>query len=160
MKYASFLFLLCATAQAADREFTDVVHAISVEFRTRPMHIPLFGLVNAFTFFVRPAGTRHIDLAVFENLDSRGRAGNDLTASIRAAVGGSWKPFIQVRSSKRGSEETVLVYMRPHGRDCKLLVATVERNEATVVQLELNPEALQRWIDSPGESGKTIFSKR
>src|SRR5437016_3946483 len=128
MKYPWLLFVACLHAQAADREFTDVVHAISAEFRTRPMHIPLFGLVNAVAFVVRPAGAKHIDLAVFENLDTRG---SDVGASIRAAVGGSWKPFIQVRSSKHGSDETVLVYMRPHGSDCKLLVATVERREAT-----------------------------
>jgi hypothetical protein len=157
MKYTGLLFLACCFhAQAADREFTDVVRAISLEFRTQPMRIPLFGLVNAVTFFVRPAGTKHIDLAVFENLDSRGRDGVDMAASIRTAVGGSWKPFIQVRSSKG---ETVLVYLRPHGSDCKLLVATVERREATVVQLQLNPEGLKRWMESPAESSRSIFNR-
>jgi len=38
------------------------------------------------------------------------------------------------------------------GNDCKLLIANIESKEATVVQLKLNPEALQKWIVSPGES--------
>src|SRR5689334_21259181 len=66
--------LLCVIPlSAADREFRDVVDAISTQFQTRPLHIPMFGLVNLVTYVARPAGTRHIDLAVFENLDSRSR---------------------------------------------------------------------------------------
>ncbi len=138
------LFSVCASA--ADREFRDVVDTISDRFHTRPLHIPMFGLVNFVTYVVRPAGTRHIDLAVFENLDTGDPRG--LAPSIRTAVGGSWKPFVQSRSSS----EAVFVYMRPEGNDCRLLVVTVEQHEATVVQLQLNPEGLQRWIKDPVRS--------
>lgn len=152
--FASIVILAftCAMASATDREFKDVVAAISDQFHTRPLHIPFFGLVNVVTFVARPAGTKHIDLAVFENLESRDRDGRDLSQSIRRAVGGAWKPFIQVLSNHRGRSETVLVYMRMDGHDCKLLVTSVEPNEATVVQLRLNPEALQRWMTSPRDS--------
>ena len=143
-------FLLCAaSAEAADREFTEVVRVISDEIHTRPTSIPMFGLVNVFTAAIHPAGTRHIDLAVFEHLSSHDREGRNLPESILSAVGRSWKPFVQVRSHKNGHEETVLVYMRQEGREWKLLVTAVERDEATVVQLLLNPDALARWIASP-----------
>ncbi len=152
MKSLCLLLLACVSAHAADREFKDVVRAISDEFQTRPMHIPLLGLVNTFTAVARPAGTRHIDIAVFENLNARDRVRGNLPETIRRAVGGGWKPFIQVRSSRNGSDENVFVYMRQQGRDWKLLVTTIERNEATVVQLMLNPDALERWMASPVES--------
>ncbi len=144
----------CGAARATDREFKDIVAAISDEFHTRPMHIPLFGMVNMVTFLVRPAGARHIDLAVFENLNSRSRDGQDLTHAIRGAVGSAWKPFIQVWSSAKGRHETVLVYMKTEGRYCKLLVTSVEPNEATVVELKLDPAGLQRWMTSPRESAR------
>lgn len=150
------VLIACAVAstaaQATDREFSDVVNAIADEFHTRPTHIPFFGLVNVVTFVARPAGTKHIDLALFENLDSRDRDGRALAQSIRRAVGSAWKPFVQVWSHHGGREETVLVYMRMEGRDCKFLVTSIEPNEATVVQLKLNPEALQKWLVSPRES--------
>jgi hypothetical protein len=149
MKFAVACLLGALSAQAADREFTDVVRVISDEFHTRPVSIPMFGLVNVFTAVVRPAGTRHIDLAVFEHLNSRDREGRDMLQSILNAVGRSWKPFVQVRSRRNGHEETVLVYMRQQGREWKLLVTAVERDEATVVQLLLNPDALARWVASP-----------
>ena len=67
-----------ASLRAADREFTDVVRVISDEFHTRPTSIPFFGLVNVVTAVVHPAGARHIDLAVFEHLNSRDREGRNL----------------------------------------------------------------------------------
>jgi hypothetical protein len=146
---AAACLLGAASAQAADREFTEVVHVISDEFHTRPTSIPMFGLVNLVTAAIHPAGTRHIDLAVFEHLSSHDREGRNLPESILNAVGRSWKPFVQVRSHKNGHEETVLVYMRQEGKEWKLLVTAIERDEATVVQLLLNPDALARWMSSP-----------
>jgi hypothetical protein len=146
---AAACLLGAASAQAADREFTEVVHVISDEFHTRPTSIPMFGLVNLVTAAIHPAGTRHIDLAVFEHLSSHDREGRNLPESILNAVGRSWKPFVQVRSHKNGHEETVLVYMRQEGKEWKLLVTAVERDEATVVQLLLNADALARWMASP-----------
>ena len=127
---------------AVDREFSDIVRAISDEFRAQPTRIPLFGLVNAFTYVVRPAGTSHIDLAVFEKLNVRHHDGAELSDAIQRAVGRGWAPFVQVHSRRHGSDEVVLVYMRSEGRNCRLLVTSIEREEATVVQLKLNPEGL------------------
>lgn len=141
--------LSAASLRAADREFSEVVGVISDEFHTRPTSIPLFGLVNVFTAAVRPAGTRHIDLAVFEHLSEHDCQGRNLTEALLNAVGRSWKPFVQVRSRRNGHEETVLVYMRQQGNEWKLLVTAVERDEATVVQLLLNADALARWMASP-----------
>ncbi len=92
-----------------------------------------------------------MDLAVFENLNEH-HDGRDIALLIRKAVGSDWKPFVQAYSSG-GRGEASLVYLRPDGKnDLKLLVATVGSNEATVVQLKLNPAALERWLKSPQES--------
>lgn len=153
MRFIPALIAACLagamSAQAADREFTEVVRAISDEFHTRPMSIPMFGLVNVVAAAVHPAGTRHIDLAIFEHLSSHDREGRNISESILGAVGRSWKPFVQVRSHRDGREETVLVYMRQEGKEWKLLVTAIDRDEATVVQLLLNAEALARWMNSP-----------
>ncbi len=153
MKRAAFLISACvlcgAIGQAADREFSDVVRAIGDECHARPTRIPLFGMVNAFAAVVHPAGAKHIDLAVFENLNSedRPRAG-----TIQRAVGTSWTPFIQVHSNR--DRETVYVYMRQVGHDWKLLLVSMERAEATVVQLLLDADGLARWMADPEHSAR------
>ncbi len=157
MRRAVLLAIVCAfiapsLLPAVDRDFKDIVDAISAEFRTSPTRIPLFGLVNGFMFMARPAGARHIDLAVFENLDHNKRRGRDLREVVRDAVGRGWAPFIQVRSRHGDGEELVMVYMRPEGKNCRLLVTSIEPDEATVVQLKLNAEALRRWIETPRDA--------
>jgi hypothetical protein len=138
-------FALSGTcAQAADREFSDVVRSIGDECHARPIRIPLFGLVNAFAAVVRPAGTKHIDLAVFENL---GAEDTPRAGTIERALGGSWTPFVRVWSNQ--NREMVYVYMRQVGHDWKLLVVATGRAEATVAQLLLNPDGLARWIADP-----------
>ncbi len=150
MRFATLLLLgvVCSTAgHAADREFKVIVQAISDEFNTKPMHIPLFGLVNAVAYVAHPAGAKHVDLAVFEDLGSHDGSGQNVAIKIRQVIGDPWRPFIQVRSNR--SEEMTLVWMRADGHDCKLLLTTIEPNEATVVQLKLDPEGLQRWLSDP-----------
>ncbi len=139
----------CAVLEGADRGFDDIVRAISDQFHTRPMHIPFFGLVNFATFVAHPAGVKHLDLAVFENLDLDNHSARDLAEVIRSADGG-WRPFVRVR----GHAQTVLVYMAEERGDCRLLVLTVETGEVTVVELKLNPETIQAWLREPDHLGK------
>jgi len=139
----------CAAVNGADKEFKEVVRAISAELNTRPMHIPLMGLINAAAFVIRPAGTKHMDIAVFENV-TEDHDGREVARLIRKAAGGDWKPFVQTYSDHGDAS---LVYLRPDGKnDIKLLVATVGSSDATVVELKLNPDSLARWLKSPQES--------
>lgn len=142
---------LCApSALAVDRDFKDIVRLMSDELHAKPTRIPLIGLVNTFAFVARPVGVKHLDLAVFEGIDGRSFA-SDLRGKMDRVVGRGWKPFVQVMS-QRGGREMVMVYMRPEGKDCRLLVTTLEHNEATVIQLSLNPEGLQKWIADPASA--------
>jgi len=151
--------LSCAVVQGAERGFDDIVRAISDQLHTRPMHIPFFGLVNLATFAVHPTGVKHIDLAVFENLDVDEHTARGIAEVMRDTDGG-WKPFVQVRSWKHGDEQTVIVYMAADRSDCKLLVMTLEPHEATVVEVRLNPEGLQAWLNHPEETAsKSSFSR-
>jgi hypothetical protein len=141
---------LCGlAANAADRDFKEIVRAIANEYHTEPTHIPLLGLISTVTFVARPGGTKQLDLAVFENLKTEGHDGAKVAARIREIVGASWKPFVEVRSRKKGKEEITLIYMRPEGHDFRMLITAIEHDEATVVQLKLNRAAIRRWLDNP-----------
>ena len=152
MRRLLLLLALSPATFAVDRQFGDIVRAISDEFHTKPTRIPFFGLVNVVAFVARPAGASHIDVAVFEHLDTSDRTGRDLQQLVQRAVGRGWQPFIQVHSRRHGAEELVMVYLRPEGRSCRLLVTSIERDQATVVELKLNPDGFERWISDPEES--------
>ncbi len=138
------LMLSCAVVQGAERGFDDIVHAISDQFHTQPLHIPFLGLVSFAAFVAHPGGVKQLDLAVFDNLDLDDRGARDLADAIRLADG-AWRPFVRIH----GHEETVVVYMAQERNDCKLLVVTAQHGEVTVVELKLNPEAVQAWLRQP-----------
>ncbi len=147
---------MCSSAvlEGADRGFDDIVRAISSQFHTQPLHIPFFGLVNFATFVAHPAGVKHLDLAVFENLDRDDHSARDLAEVIRMADGG-WRPFVRVR----GHAQTVLVYMAEERGDCRLLVLTAEAGQVTVVELKLNPEATEAWFREPDAAAARNVSR-
>jgi hypothetical protein len=130
-------------ARAADREFSDVVRALSEEWQVKPRSIPLFGLVNLVTGTVKPGGAKHIEMVTFENVRGASKG-------VREAVGGSWKPFVEVHSLIE--RKTVVVYAHEAGRDWKLLLVTLDGSEATVIELLLDVDALARWVEDPENS--------
>lgn len=159
MRFGCGILLLlggfATTAGAADREFADIVREISAEYHTRPLHIPLFGVVKVVTFVAHPAGTKQLDLAVFEDIETEGHDSAALARRIGRIAGAAWKPFVQVRSGHNGHQETTLIFMRCDKSDAHLLIATLEPREATVVHVKVHPEALRRWMDHPaGEMSK------
>jgi hypothetical protein len=140
--------------RAGDREFKNVVDALSSEFHKEPMHIPFFGLARLVTFVAHPAGAKNIDLAIFQNLDREEHEGGNLGPSIRRAVGPQWKPFFQASSFHHGNNEHTFIYLREDGNDWKLLLTTIGSDQAVVLELKLNPEALLRWINHPQDSAR------
>jgi hypothetical protein len=146
--------LSCAVLQGAERGFDEIVQVISDQFHTRPLHIPFFGLVNAATFVARPAGVKHLNLAVFENLNVDDEGERDIAKAILMTDGG-WRPFVKVH----GHAETILVFMAQDRGDCKLLVVAIESGEATVVELKLNPEGLQAWLRDPDRAAAKSVSR-
>jgi hypothetical protein len=113
---ALILMLSCAVLQGAERGFDDIVRAISEEPHTRPLHVPFLGLVNVATFVARPAGVKHLDLALFDNLDLDDHAVRGLAETL-GSLGGNWHPFVRVR----GHGETVLVYMAQERNEMPVL---------------------------------------
>jgi hypothetical protein len=147
-------FGTCATANAADREFKDVVAAICEEFQTKPMHIPMMGLVSGVVKVVHPAGTKQLDVAIFEDLDASKGSGRNLAESVRSAVGRWMQPVVQDRQMSRGQDQTTLVYMFEKGKDVNVLTVIVERDEAIVTEVRLNPEVMQKWLSSSPSTAK------
>ena len=98
----------------------------------------------------RPAGAKHLDVAIFENL-CRDRSRGNVVETIRGSVGAPWRRFIEVRSQNHGREDTI-VYLRQEKDDWKLLLTSIEREQAVVVQIRLNPEGLRRWMAAPPRS--------
>ena len=64
-----------------------------------------------------------------------------------------WQPFVRVQS--RRNNELTCIYSSTSGQQWKLLIATMERREATIIRVKLNPNGMMRWIERPPHSART-----
>lgn len=153
------VLLLCipASSFAAD-PFKDIVRAIEREYGVRHHGIPWFARV-----VMKPAmwgsGTSGLKLAEFENGSFRGEDKQSRVAEvIERTVGPEWQQIVRIRS--RVDNETTYIYVRPEGQRITMLIASVESNEAEVVQITLKPDQFEKWADDTGAMAKTKIKHR
>ena len=149
------LFLAAVSAAyAGGSEFDRIVKAIESHYGTTRTHIPLMGMANFFVKVARPAGTGGFKLAVFENLDSSPSYGRhaELDQFMRSLSGGGLHPLVCTHSSV--TNESTYIYTGETGRSTRMLIATFERNEATVIEVKTSIDSLLKMIESPKRAGK------
>ena len=142
----SLLYLLPSPARAKEGDFDAVVRNVKAACGGRRVRIPFLGLASFATKVVRPAGVKSFKLAVFEGLERAGGAAQ-LGAAVGQALGPEWRPLVRVRSRREGGQAHV--YVREAGDDLKLMIVTIDGDQATVIRAKVNPEALARFARDP-----------
>ena len=140
-------FLLPPSARAGDKEFGLLVRYVESHYHAHRSHRFLLGFASFAVNVVRPEGVRGIKLALWENqnLTASNGADADFPDVVHAGLDEGWQPMVRVWSRRSG--ERTVVFAKPEGNDMKLLVATVESDEAVVVQMRINPDRLSKCID-------------
>ena len=147
----ALILAAAASAFAAVRDFDRLVAGIESQFGVRRTHIPLMGVANFLVKVARPEGARGFKLAVFEDLRLRPRDGEVLDRMMaEAAVG--LHPI--VRSWSDGER----TYVYADATLSKLLIASFERDQATIVEVKLDPNTLARILADPSKAGR-IFGE-
>jgi hypothetical protein len=147
------VFLAAAAAACgADREFDGLAKAVESRFGVQRTHIPLMGMANFLVKVARPGGAAGFRLAVFEDLKFDADGDGAALDRIMAEASQGLHPLVRVRS-RRDSEWTY-IYTGEAGKTTKVLIATFERSEATVVEVQVSMDALLRALGDPAQTGK------
>ena len=141
-------------AFAGDWEFDHIVKAIESHYGVKRTHIPFMGLASFAIQIAHPAGTSGFKLAVFEDLKSSREDQMELDRFMNGMSGGGLQPL--VRAHSRRNAESTYIFMGDEGKSTKVLIATFERNEATVVEVKVNMDTLLRIINQPEHAGKSF----
>jgi hypothetical protein len=141
----SVMFLVPLPVPAS--EFDWLVREFSRESGAKRVKVPFLGLANFVVKVGHPAGTSDMKLAIFERGDLEAPRFTSLTDS---AVGGSWKSVIRVRS-KDG--ESTNIYARTDGKHLNLLITSLDDDDATLIQVRIEPQALMQFIDDHDAHG-------
>ena len=146
-------FVCSSPASARADDFDTVVRNVRAACGGKKVRIPFLGLASFATKLVRPAGVKSFKLAVFEDLTRAGDVAG-LGAAIRQSLGPEWRPLVRVRGG-RGAEQTH-VYVRDAGDNLKVMIVTLDGDQATVIRAKVNPEALARFARDPKLLGVSL----
>jgi hypothetical protein len=155
---APLLTLLAGPAAAGDTDFHAIVRGVESGYNVQRVHIPLFGLARFVVQVARPEGVKDFDMAVFETPDGPPLDGSRFDAIMKRSGGGQWSCAIRVRS-RRGHESTY-IYVRPEGRDWRMLIATFEPTDTVILQAKVDPESLARALNDPEHAGQSLGEER
>ena len=147
------VFVLSSPLAVRADDFDSVVKNVRAACGGKKVRIPFLGIAGFATKIVRPAGVKSFKLAVFEDLT---RAGDvpGLGAAIGQSLGPEWRPLVRIRAG-RGAEQTH-VYVREAGENLKLMIVTLDGEQATVVRAKINLEGLAKFARDPKILGVSL----
>lgn len=153
------------SAQANRDGFNDVVKAIERFYNVKHQGIPFLARAGMTAMraaakvkggeWKRLAEAGSVRVAIFEDqsFDSRGQIAT-FKASVQSTLSQDWSPLVQTLAPK--DEEQTYIYLREAGTNFHVLVITIARRDATVVQATLKPDVLAQLLKDPDEMGKSI----
>ena len=137
-------------AAASGNEFDAVCDHLEEHYGAEKVRIPFMWLARFAVGIVRPAGVKSFKVTVYRNLKySKDSLDGDMRSIMSEAFSDEWSPVLRV-VSKDGQQ--VYLNMREQGKNVKILMVTVENDEAVVVRAKFNPDKLAEFIENP-----TIF---
>ncbi|HWN11522.1 MAG TPA: hypothetical protein VNO50_20005 [Pyrinomonadaceae bacterium] len=152
-------------AQAKDDNFDGVVKVIERFYRVKHKGIPFLaraGMKTAVTAARIAGGSKKrlaeagsVKVAYFEDQDfESGPGAARFREAINTALGKTWNPFVQVTSPKSG--EQVYIFLRHAGDKFHVMTITIDRRDASVVQVTLSPSTLAKLLQDPEDMGRAI----
>jgi hypothetical protein len=134
----------------ADDDFGRIVHHIEANYHVHRQHRWVMGLAGFTVKFWHIAGVKSLKGAIFENQPFVNVASDTrFDEVVRAAMDSGWQPLIQ--SWDRHSGERTYIYAQEvsskNGKDMKLLLVSLESNEAVVLQVKVDPKKLDEFIE-------------
>lgn len=132
---------LATPARASERWFDDAVHELEDTMGAERVRIPMWGLIRFVGgIATRPVGAKDWDFAIFEGV-RRSRLDRPFGWN---GLGPGWKPMIRVHSP---GKESVAIYIKEEGSWYRVLMATIDRNDAVVMKFAMKPDRLAMWVN-------------
>jgi len=139
---------LVAPAQNAfaKDDFGKIVHHIEANYHVHRQHRFVLGMAGFVVKFWHVGGVKNLKAAIFENQPfTNATSDTRFDEVVRAAMDSGWQPVVQ--SWDRRTGERTYIYAQDLGKDLKVLVVNLESNEAVVVQVKVDPNKLDAFIE-------------
>ncbi len=149
--------IIVPNATAKGNEYDAVCDHIEDKYQAKKVKIPFMWLARFAVGIVRPAGVKSFKVTIYRNLQFSPKSLNDeMKLVMRDAFSKEWSPILRVRSDEGGQ---VYMNIRQSGKNVKILLVTINNDEAVVVRAKFNPDKLAKFIENPKIFGISLDGK-
>ena len=148
-----------STTLARGSEYDAVCDFIEENYRAKKVKIPFMWLARAVVGVVRPAGVKALKVTIYRKLkfDDTFRLNEEMRGVMRDSFGPEWSPLLRSRS-KTG--EHLYMNMREKGKNIKVLLVSIQKDEAVVVRATFNPDKLVKFLENPRIFGISLSERK
>ena len=145
-------------AFADDNSFSSVVKHIESQYNGKRQ-----GTYGGITFgrflvkIIKPAGVKNFKLVYFKTVDfpdGSSRRGMNFHSAVRGRINKEWTPLVQYSSP--AERQWTYVYAHFLTKDVKVLVVTLQKEQAFVIQTKFSPEKLIEFMNNPKIMGISL----
>src|SRR5215204_1293415 len=145
------LFLIVAVpvsnAKPGPSEYDRIVRHLKTNYKAKKVKIPGIFLARFVVGLVRPAGVKSFSVTLFEDLKfSRETIEKEMQSSLRKSFTGDWNPIFRARSA---DGQQAYMYMREEGKNVKIAVVTIDKQNAAIIRATFSPERLAEFVNDP-----------
>jgi hypothetical protein len=152
----AFTFAAPAAVQAKPSEYDLVVRHLKTKYRAKKVKIPFIWLARFAVGIVRPAGVKSFSVTLFEDLKfSRETLDREMQLALRGSFGPEWTPIFRARSAEG---QQAYMYMRESGKNVRLALVTIDKENAAIVRATFSPERLADFVNDPKIFGISLKS--
>ncbi|HJQ68393.1 MAG TPA: hypothetical protein VKA70_05460 [Blastocatellia bacterium] len=146
------------TALADDNSFSTVVKHIESQYNGKRQ-----GTYGGVTFgrflvkMIKPAGVKNFKVVIFKTVDfpdGSPSRGMKFHAGVRNLINKEWTPLVQYSSP--ADRQWTYVYAHYLTKDVKVLVVTLQKEQAFVVQTKFDPKKLIEFMNDPKIMGISL----
>ena len=134
-------------AQANPSEYDRIVRHLKTKYRAKKIKIPFMFLARFAVGVVRPAGVKSFGVTLFKDLHfSYDALDREMQSAMRSSFGPEWTPALRIRSR---SGQQAYMYMREDGKNVRIALVTIDKEQAAIIRATFSPERLADFINDP-----------
>lgn len=152
-----------ATTTKETPEYHAVVKLIETHYQVKHRSIPFVANLGVKTAKVVSKNARRVlrfgsfKLAIFEDQDFSGRdTTGDIRIALRRKLEPHWHPLVAARLEDEGQTYT---FTKADGDKFKVLIVVIGQRDATVLQVNLNPEEFAKLLLNPEQQSREITNE-
>lgn len=128
-------------------EYDAVVSHLKTQYKAKKVNLFVMWMARAAVSLIKPAGVKSFSLTVFQDLKfSSETVDAEMQAAMRRAYGPEWSSIFHVRSR---TGEQAYMYMKDEGQNVKVVLVTIEREQAAIIRATFSPDKLVEFINNP-----------